>query len=501
MPDSQQAHLSLWDSICLIIGIIIGASIYQAAPEIFRNVDGPGMGMLAWGLGGAVSLIGALCYAELASAYRTAGGDYTYLTRAYGPRVGFFFAWAELSVIRTGGSIAFMAYVFANYADQFHSLGQHSKLTYAVLGILSLTVINSLGMKPGRWVQNSLTVANMVGLTGIILIGLYFFCFPREGLNPEIQASVQIVSAIGSAAPPASAATVGATSGGLLPETVFPSFALAMVLVFYAYGGWNEAAFIASEVKNPRQNVRRALIWGTLIVSLLYMLVNLAYLAALGYWGVCNSKAIAGDMFALPFGEGGRKVISALVMISALGSVNGLLFTGMRLYGTFGSDHRVFSWLAGKGDKPHVAYGALFAQAGFSLLLIGVVELAAEWRQLLAAIAPYFNIELSADFHQKGGIYRLVTCTAPVFWLFFFLTGCSVFILRYKDPLKERPYRVPLYPFIPLLFCASCLFMLYRSASYAIDEEPAEAIVVIGLLILGVPLMLMSGRSRATEQE
>jgi amino acid transporter len=492
--DGTTAHLSLWDSICLIIGIIIGASIYQAAPEIFRNVDGPGMGMLAWGLGGIVSLIGALCYAELASAYRTSGGDYTYLSKAYGPKVGFIFAWAELSVIRTGGSIAFMAYVFANYAEQFCSLGTHSKLIYAVGGVLSLTLINALGVRPGRLVQNALTTANLIGLTGIVLIGLYFFCFPRNTLDSEHQLAVQAVTVIGTSAPPASVESIGATSASLLPEPFFASFALAMVLVFYAYGGWNEAAFIASEVKNPQKNVRRALIWGTLIVAALYMLVNLSYLAALGYHGVCSSKAIAGDMFALPFGESGRKIISALVMVSALGSVNGLLFTGMRLYGTFGRDHKVFAWLAGKGERPHIAYGALFAQAGFSLLLIAVVELATEWRQVLAFFAHHLNIPLSADFHEKGGIYRLVTCTAPVFWIFFFLTGCSLFILRYREPEKERPYRVPLYPFIPLLFCASCLFMLYRSASYALDEEPAEAIIVVGLMLIGLPLMWWSNR-------
>src|SRR5262249_14745156 len=117
-----RALLSLWDAICLIIGIIIGASIYKAPPEIFRNVARPWAGMGAWALGGIVSVIGALCYAELASAYRTAGGDYTYLTRAYGSKVGFFFAWAELSVIRTGGSIAFMAYIFATYAHEFYPL-------------------------------------------------------------------------------------------------------------------------------------------------------------------------------------------------------------------------------------------------------------------------------------------------------------------------------------------------------------------------------------------
>ena len=128
-----------------------------------------------------MSLIGALCYAELASAYRTAGGDYTYLTRAYGPKMGFAFAWAELSVIRTGGSIAFMAYVFARYATEFCNLGEQSKLIYALLGIIGLTFVNAIGVRPGRLVQNALTTANIVGLSSIALIGIIWYFLPSQG--------------------------------------------------------------------------------------------------------------------------------------------------------------------------------------------------------------------------------------------------------------------------------------------------------------------------------
>ena len=244
-------RLSLWDSICLIVGIIIGASIYQYPPSIFANAGNATMGMIAWLVGGIVSLVGALCYAELASAYRSSGGDYTYLTRAYGPRVGFIFAWAELSVIRTGGSIAAMSYIFALYASQFHSLGQNSTLIYAVGGIVTLTLINAIGVRPGRLMQNMLTCCNFIGLGGICLIGIWCFISP-PALGP----------------PPAMEAK----------EDPFEMcMAFMMVLVFYAYGGWNEAAFISSDVKNPRRNIRRALILGTSLVMLIYLAVNLAY--------------------------------------------------------------------------------------------------------------------------------------------------------------------------------------------------------------------------------
>jgi basic amino acid/polyamine antiporter, APA family len=479
-PPARQ--LSLWDSICLIVGIIIGASIYETSPSIFQSSGSATSGMAAWALGGVVSLIGALCYAELASCYRSAGGDYTYLTRAYGSKVGFVFAWAELAVIRTGGSIAFMAYVFARYATEFFPLGDYSKLKYALLGIIGLTFVNAIGVRPGRMVQNVLTTANIVGLSGVALIGLYWWLWPGQGL-PAL-------------APPPANVAIGAAA----PEAVTLSFALTMVLVFYAYGGWNEAAFIASEVHDPKRNVRRALIIGTLLVTVIYMAVNLAYLGALGYTGVCKSEAIAADIFSLPFGEAGRKVISALVMVSALGSVHGLLFTGMRLYGTFGREHPVFAWLAGKDDQPH-SNGALFAQAAFSILLIAVVELAYHWRQVVGEVLRWCGIELDPSFHTHGDIYKLVACTAPVFWLFFLLTGCSLFVLRWKEPDRERPYRVPLYPALSLVFVVSCAFMLYKSTEYALDQQPAEAIIVVGLMLLGIPLGIWSARSRVKYQQ
>ena len=546
------------------------------SPRYLLERGSANLGMWGWAGGGIVSLFGALCYAELASTYRTAGGDYTYLTRAYGSKVGFIFAWAELSVIRTGGSIACMAYIFANYANEFYSLGEKSRLIYAMGAILVLTFINAIGVRPGRIVQNSLTVANFIGLGGIFLIGICFFYFPwpvpmigsfdvapktaivgtqvtliasdvseREGTinevtfyresnnSPSLQPDSDTLLGIGiqtgstwtlitstenlkTNQPVAYYAVATSTSGkngspvaaklllhqpGQQPadSSVEISIALMMVLVFYAYGGWNEAAFIASEVKHPRKNIPRSLILGTVIVTLIYLSVNIAYLAALGYQGVCRTETVAADMFALPFGQYGRQAICGLVMISSLGSINGLLFTGMRLYGTFGADHRLFRWLAGKGDKPHVAHGALFAQAAFSLFLVGVVEMSAEWRQLLAIVAPYFNMQFNPDFHSSGGISKLVACTAPVFWLFFFLTGCSLFVLRFREPKRKRSYRVPLYPVVPLLFCGSCLFMLYRSSLYALEQEPAEAVIVAGLMLIGVPLGIFSGPGKLNE--
>src|SRR5262249_14971746 len=465
-PRAPRQRLSLWDSICLIIGIIIGASIYETSPSIFRSSGGASMGMAAWALGGVVSLIGALCYAELASAYRTAGGDYTYLTRAYGPKVGFFFAWAELAVIRTGGSIAFMAYVFARYAVEFYNFGPQSKLIYALLGIIVLTFINAIGVRPGRVVQNVLTTANIVGLSSIAIIGLVWWLLPGK-VAPAVQQTADNA-----------------------PPSVELSFALTMVLVFYAYGGGDGGALLGAGAKKTQKKKRPAALLRTPPLTPSYLF---AYLGAVGYDGVCKSKTIAADIFELPFGATGRKIISALIMFSSLGSIHGLLFTGMRLYGTFGRDHKLFAWLAGKQDPNH-AHGALFAQAVFSIILITVVELAFHWRQALSEMAGMVGLQLNLDMQSETeNIYKLVACTAPVFWFFFLLTGCSLFVLRWKEPAVERPFRVPLYPVLPFVFVASCAFMLYKSSAYALDQEPAEALIVAGLMFLGIPLGIMSG--------
>ena len=160
----------------------------------------------------------------------------------------------------------------------------------------------------------------------------------------------------------------------------------------------------------------------------------------------------------------------------------------------------MFAWLAGKDDRPH-SHGALFAQAAFSILLIAVVELAFHWRQVLREAAAYCGVELDPSFHMHGDIYKLVACTAPVFWLFFLLTGCSLFVLRWKEPHVERPFRVPLYPVLPLVFVLSCAFMLYKSATYAMEQEPAEAVIVVGLMLLGIPLGIWSARAKLKYQQ
>lgn len=465
-PDQVQPiepHLSLWDAVSIIIGIVIGAGIYETAPFILSNVSGPAMGLAVWALGGALSFIGALCYAELATTYPRSGGDYVYLTRAFGPLVGFLFGWAQLSVIRTASTGA-MAFVFADYAVRLWDFGRVSAFIYAMLAVAVLTALNVMGVMFGKRTQNVLTAAKVLGLAGILVAG---FRWGHAG-----------------AITPQPTAAAGPTH-----------FGLAMILVLFTYGGWNDAAFVAAEVRNRRRNMPLALLLGTGAITIIYILINAAYIAGLGFEGARDSKAVAADVLGLPLGELGSKAMCLMVMISALGAVNGLILTGSRVYSTLGADHSVFAWLGRWHPRLKSPLGSLAAQAAITLAMIVVVGSEAG-RRAIDRFLVWLGLG-AGSWQGHGGFETLVSSTAPVFWLFFLLTGLSLFALREKDRGIERPFSVPLYPLLPLIFCEMCTYMLYSSVDYA------KKLSVIGALplLVGLPLYLVSRRRSAAEQQ
>ena len=256
---APRRQLTLLDSTSIIVGIIIGSSIYKSANLIAGAVPSTAWLIAVWMFGGLLSLVGALCYAELANAYPTEGGDYVYLTRALGRKLGFLFAWAQLWVVRPG-SIGGLAYVFADYANRLWPLGKGAlpAAAYAVGAIVVLTAINFLGVREGKWTQNVLTIVKYLGLAAVVVAG---FCV---------------------SAPPAAVASAAA------PNELNLGF--AMIFIFYAYGGWNEMAYVGSEVRDPQKNILRALVLGTIAVTALYVLLNLAFVHALGLEGTARSQ-------------------------------------------------------------------------------------------------------------------------------------------------------------------------------------------------------------------
>jgi basic amino acid/polyamine antiporter, APA family len=394
-----------------------------------------------------------LCYAELATAYPRVGGDYVYLTEAYGRCVGFLFGWAQLAAILTG-SIGAMAYVFADYAAEFWSVPAATAVWFAVAAVVGLSLINLFGIILGKATQNLLTVAKICGVATIFVVGLV---------------------------------SGGKSSLAVVRPMQGPGFGLALILVLYAYGGWNDAAFVAAEVRDPRRNIPRVLLLGTAVITAVYLSVNAAYLWALGFEGLRASATPASDVLNLRMGTGGSMIMSLLVQISALGAINGLIITGSRVYAGLGSEHPLFGLLARWNPRLGVPVWSILAQTVISLGFIVAVGTPTGRATLDATLS---GVGLAPLPWQKygGGFDMLVSGTAPVFWLFFLLTGVSLFVLRVRQANVERSFSVPWYPMLPMVFCGTCGFMLYASLQYA------RAFALLGgvPLLLGLPLYLVS---------
>lgn len=425
--------LAFVDAIAMIVGIVIGAGIFETPALVAANADSGRVVLLTWLLGGGMSLVGALCYAELATAYPHTGGNYYYLMRAFGKGIAFLFAWARMTVIQTG-SIALLAFVFGDYASQLLRLGNYSSSVYAAGAIALLTGLNIIGIQQGKWTQNGLTLAKVVGLVLVIIVGLAF-----------ASSSVPIIPA-----EPSSQS----------------SFGLAMIFVLLSYGGWNEAAYISAELRNVKRNMARSLLWSIGIITAIYLLINLAYLQGLGLAGMAGSEAVAADLMRRAFGEPGAWFISLLIAVSTLGAINATIFTGARTNYALGRDFSLFTILGRWKNRTNTPTNALLAQGAIALALI-----------------------LLGTFTRQG-FETMVDYTAPVFWFFFLLTGVSLFVLRMREPDVPRPFRVPLYPLIPLLFCAICIYLLYSSITYT----GVGAIAGIAVVALGAPLLLWNRR-------
>ena len=427
--------LALKDAVGMIVGIVIGAGIFRTPSLVAANVTSETNALLLWLAGGAISLVGALCYAELTTTYPHTGGDYHYLTRAYGRPLSFLFVWSRVTVIQTG-SAALLAFVFGDYASQLFSLGEYSPSIYAAIILVVLTGLNMLGVKHGTRTQNLLTAIEVSSLVLIIVAGLFLIQSPApEGISSPVQNP---------------AGNVG----------------LAMVFVLLTYGGWNEAAYISAET-NSRRDVARALVFSIILITGLYLLANWAYLRGLGLAGVANSEAVAADLLQRAVGQSGALFVSLLVAISALTSANATIFTGARTNYAFGRDFRLFRLLGHWHPRANSPVNALIIQGiiALALVLIGTLT--------------------------RKGFETMVEYTAPVFWFFFFMVGLSVIVLRIKEPDVVRRFRTPLYPLLPVLFCASCIYMLRASLAYT----GVGALVGLAVLVTGIPVFWLARSS------
>ncbi|MDQ8020547.1 MAG: amino acid permease [Moraxellaceae bacterium] len=444
-PAGPRAVLGLHEAIAIIVGIVIGAGIFKA-PALVAGMTGSAPWMFgAWLLGGLISLIGALCYAELATAYPHAGGDYHFLRRAFGRPLSLVFAWARFSVITTG-SIALLGFVFGDYLASVLPLtaltpGWNSAV-YAAAAVAVLTWANLRGIKTSSGAQVLLTAVEVGGLLLIVIAGL--FLIGDGSLTPR--------------APEAASAGAPSLSG----------FGLAMVFVLLTYGGWNEAAYISAELRDQRRNMVRALVLSILIITLLYLLVAWAYWQGLGIAGMAASNAIAADLLTRAFGPAGGTVISILVAIAALTSMNATMIVGARTNYACGQDWPLLARLGEWDAERNTPAVALRVQGIAALLLI--------------ALGGFVG----------GGFRAMVEFTSPVFWLFFLLSGIALFVLRRREPHTPRPFSVPLYPLLPAIFCAVCAYMLWSSLSYVYSQSLGGLNAAwIGVAVLAIGALLV----------
>jgi APA family basic amino acid/polyamine antiporter len=419
----------------LIVGLVIGVGIFRAPQLVAANTGSIGLFLGAWVAGGIVSLIGALCYAELTTAYPHAGGEYHFLRRAFGAGPAFLFAWSRCTVIQTG-SIAALAYVFGDYFAPLVSLGPRGPAMLAVGAIASLTALNLGGMRYGSRTQLALTLIEVLGLAAVIVAGLFLLDGP------------------------------GATSGPAAPAAP-GALGLAMVFVLLTFGGWNEAAYLSAEVRGRRGMVA-VLLGGIGVITGLYLLANLAYVNALGLAGVASSEVVAADVMRRAAGPWGSALLSCIVAFCSLGSVNATIITGARGTYALGRDYGVLGFLGDWRERRETPANALLMQGAIAIALV-----------LFGAVA-------------RSGFELMVAYTAPVFWLFLALVALSVIVLRRRDPGAPRPFRVPLYPLTPLLFAGAACFMLYSSVRYA----GAGALLGVAVMLAGLPLPLLH-RARA----
>ncbi|MBC7779985.1 MAG: amino acid permease [Proteobacteria bacterium] len=431
--------LSVFDATALMVGMVIGVGIFGTPWLVAINSPSVGWYIALWVVGGLVSLLGVLCYAELAGRHPDAGGEYNFLTRAYGPGLGFLFAWGRLTVIQAG-IIAAIGFLFGQYMSRlgqfdgfgWANLGTYSDAAWAMILIVTLSLINYLGTRQSTRLQNVLTVTLVIAFSVIIVLGL---TMTPTGEVPRLSKPFDPMDA---------------------------AIGQAFVFVMLTYGGWNETVYLSGELKNPQRNMVRVFLLGLFIVTAIYLLLNLAYVNVLGIDGVRASRAVGTDMMKAVAGTTGALLITFVILTEIGTTLNATIFTGARTNYALGRDFRIFGFMGQWSDVRNTPANAILVQTILALILVCFGAL------------------------QQDGFKVLVEYTAPVFWSFMLLNGIALFIFRSRDGRPVDSYAVHLYPVVPALFCVFCAFMIWSGVSYA----KLNGLAAVGVLLAGIPVYL-----------
>ncbi len=428
--------LGTFDATMVVVGGIIGAGIFLNPAIVAQRVGSAGAVLAAWSLGGVIALVGAFCFAELGNRLPKAGGGYVYLREAFGPVPAFLYGWTQLLVINTGG-VAAVAITFASYAANVTGAGDASIKPVAVAAIVLLSGINAAGVRFGSWVQNAFTILKLLALTVLVATGAWLWGTHGVTAAPEPgtgQGSVTVLA-----------------------------MGTALVAVLFAYGGWQMANNIAEEIREPERRLPRALVIGVLVVVLVYLSANAAYLGALGATGLAASTAPAADAMQAAFGRPGGVLIAVGVACSTFGILNVFILAPPRIYRAMAQDGVFFESVSRLSPRTRTPVTGIWIQAVWAVVL----TLSGTYAQLL-------------DWVVFGD------------WIFFGLIVSTLLVYRRRDARGAGPataadhatFRVPAHPLLPLVFTAAAAFVVVSS----VVSNPRNALYGTALIAAGLPV-------------
>ncbi len=420
--------LSLLDATMINAGGIIGSGIFMVPAAVAMFTGSASLFFMVWIAGGIVSLFGALSVAELGAAMPRAGGQYVYLSEAYGPVWGYLYGWSAIAVINTA-SIAAVGVAFSEYLRFFFPITDISIKGIAVTTIVLLTIVNILDVKSGARFQNLFTISKLGAIFGIIILGLVMEGGSNQNLNPIFsdQSFTKLVGPLG----------------------------LAMVSVLWTFDGWIFITYVAGEVKNPGRNIPLSLIFCMLIVVSIYLLLNYVLIYTLGFTGMNGSDLVVSDAASVFLGNKGAAIVTLIILISLIGANNGFVLTSARINYAMAKDKLFFHQASQIHSKFKSPANALIIQCVWACLLT-----------------------FTGTFNQ------LITYIIFASWIFYGMSAGAVIILRNKKPGMERPYKTPVYPWIPIIFILFAIFLTINT----IMEAPRDAAIGAGIILAGLPM-------------
>ncbi len=424
-PRSLPRAVGFVGSTAIVVGTIIGSGIFLVPHDVAQQVSSARDLMLVWIVGGILSLGGALSLAELGAATPDAGGVYVYLRQAYGKLFSFLYGWAALLVIESG-SIATLAVAFSIYAAAFVPLSAWEQKFISASVIAILSTVNILGVRKGAAVQTIFMVAKLAGLA--IIMGLAFF----RTVTP-----------------------LAATAPLPTPSTTFSSFGIALIGVLWAYQGWHMLSYAAGEVRDPSRVLPRSYLVGTTVIVAVYLAANLAYLRVLPLAALAQHQRVAAEAMTLLAGPAGSAFVSALILCSIFGALNGNVLGGARVYFAMARDGVFFKSVGRIHPK--------FETPAVAIVVQGI------WSAALAASGTYKQL------------YTYVIFTG---WIFYGAAVVAVIVARRKQPELPRPYRVWGYPAMPIAFALASLVIVAST----LVGSPKESGIGLVLVLAGVPI-------------